>query len=198
MDDKPNLKVVTRPEAFFHELVTQAMNTQHVKASPETEFYLVHLLNQFMLSDRLTNEPLVYLVKEAFEATEPEIQSKLFTQIGDVSLYTAGFFQDSLNRKLVDVDYYIDMGGNAYRHAAVRVQEPARKNIYEELAFKFGSFVEVLAQVGDVAFKKTEQDILRLYELWIKTGSERAAKLLQESGIIPNSNMKKTGSGNTH
>ena len=35
-------------------------------------------------------------------------------QIGDVSLFTSGFFADSLRGKLVDVDYYVNIGGAAY------------------------------------------------------------------------------------
>ena len=34
-------------------------------------------------------------------------------QIGDVSLFISGFFSDSLRRKLVDVDYYVSIGGGA-------------------------------------------------------------------------------------
>jgi len=38
---------------------------------------------------------------------------------------------------------------------------------------------------------RTEKDILRLYELWIRTRSERAAKALQEAGVIPAESVKK-------
>jgi hypothetical protein len=38
---------------------------------------------------------------------------------------------------------------------------------------------------------RSEQDLLRLYELWVRTGSDRAAKALQEAGIQPNSTFKK-------
>jgi len=35
-------------------------------------------------------------------------------RLGDTALFIAGVFADSLNRKLVDVDYYVAMGGTAY------------------------------------------------------------------------------------
>ena len=41
-------------------------------------------------------------------------------QIGDVSLFVSGFFSDSLRRKLVDVDYYVSIGGVAYQRAQPR------------------------------------------------------------------------------
>jgi hypothetical protein len=191
MSDKPSLTLVAQPQAFFHELVTQAMGQQNVSARPETEFYLVNLLNQFMLADRLTAEPLALLIKDALEQPQPEAQARMLRHVGDVSLYVAGFFQDSLNRKLVDVDYYIDMGGKAYQHVAVRSPEEVMRQTYDELANKFGTFVDVLADISVKTQPKTEADLLRLYEVWVRTRSERAAKALQEAGIVPNETIKK-------
>ena len=87
-------------------------------------------------------------------------------------------------RKLVDVDYYIDMGGTAYQQVAIRTEE-TRKSIFEELAHKFAAFVDVLAAVSaKTTPNKSEKDLLRLYELWVRTGSDRAAKALSEAGSI--------------
>jgi hypothetical protein len=191
MDRKASLTLVTQPQEYFRQLVTDAMGRQNVAAQPETEFYLVNLLNQFMTTERLTQEPLALMVKEALEKTEPDAQRTLFRQVGDVSLYVAGFFQDSLNRKLVDVDYYIEIGGTAYRQVANLVEANAFRGVYEELAAKFGSFVEVLASVSDQTTSKSEANLLRVYELWVRTRSERAAKQLAEAGILPNETIKK-------
>ncbi len=200
MSEKSTLTLVTQPQDYFRELICEAMGNQKISTQPETEFYLVNLLNQFMTTDKLyargpeghsKQEPLAILVKEALEEDRPLAQSALFRHIGDVSLYTAGFFQDSLNRKLVDVDYYIDMGGTAYQQVAVRMDGDLLKLLYGELAQKFGDLVEVLAEVSSKTNHHTEKDILRLYELWVRTRSERAAKALQEAGILPNETIKK-------
>jgi hypothetical protein len=190
-------QIVTRPEEFFHELVTEAMQRQKVKVLPETEAYLVGLLNQFLTTEnlyvqdsegRMQEEPLALMVKEALEVPQPENQKAMFRKIGDISLYVAGYFQDSLNRKLVDVDYYIDMGGVAYQQVAARVGDI--RPLYEELAEKFGTFVDVLAEVSDKTTPKTERDLLRIYETWVRTRSERSHRLLQEAGIFPNAALK--------
>ncbi len=200
MSDKSNLKLVTQPQAFFHELVSEALGHQQVKTQPETEMYLVNLLNQFMTTDKLyprdaeghtREEPLALMVKEALEQPKSENQRVLFRQVGDVSLYMAGFFQESLSRKLVDVDYYIDMGGTAYSHVAARVDEAVFRSLYSELSEKFASLVDVLAEVSDKTTPKNEKDLLRLYEVWVRTKSERAAKALQAAGILPNDSVKK-------
>lgn len=200
MKEKKSITLVTQPQAYFHELVSETLDRQQVSIQPETEFYLVNLLNQFMTTDRLyprdgtgsvREEPLALMLKEALEQSEAQVRNALFRQVGDVSLYVAGFFQDSLTRKLVDVDYYIDMGGSAYHHVAARSGEEPLRAVYGELAEKFGRFVEVLAEISDKTSLRTEKDILRLYELWVRTRSDRAAKALQEAGIIPNDTVKK-------
>lgn len=199
-DGKTNLKLVAQPQDFFRELVTEALDQHHVKTKPETEFYLVNLLNQFMKTDRLyeqtqdgsfQEQPLALMIKDAIEQPQPQAQTAMFRRIGDVSLYTAGFFQESLSRKLVDVDYYIDVGHTAYTQVASKADEAILRVIYEELAEKFAAFVDVLAAVSDKTTPKSEKDLLRLYELWVRTGSDRAAKALQGAGIIPNKTVKK-------
>ena len=57
-------------------------------------------------------------------------------QIGDVSLFISGFFSDSLRRKLVDVDYYVSIGGYAY-NALSRVETDTFSPVFAELATKF-------------------------------------------------------------
>lgn len=194
------LTLVSQPQDYFRELVTDALDRQNVTTQPETEFYLVNLLNQFMTTDRLYSrdgqggvraEPLALMIKEALEVPERSAQSAMFRQVGDVSLYVAGFFQDSLSRKLVDVDYYIGMGGTAYQQVAARSEEDALRELYLELAGKFARLVDVLAEVGDKTSLRTEKDLLRMYELWVRTRSDRAAKALHDAGILPNETIKK-------
>lgn len=171
------------------------MERHKVVAAPETEFYLVNLLNQFMTTDRLytTNaegahkeEPLVLLMKEAMDAPEPMAQRAMFRYVGDVSLYFAGFFQERLSRKLVDLDYYVGMGGTAYKHVAAREDERVLRSTYLELADKFSEFVEVFADMSSKTASKSEKDLIRVYDLWVRTKNERAAKTLQEAGILTN------------
>jgi len=199
MNEKSGLTLVAQPQDFFRELVIEALGKQKLTTQPETEFYLVNLLNRFMATDSLyatdaeggvKDEPLVLLLKEALEQPKAR-QGALFRHLGDVSMYTAGFFQASLSRKLVDVDYYIGMGGAAYKRAATQAAEEGVRSILGELSDKFASLVEVLAEISDKTSPRGEKDILRTYELWIKTRSQRAAKTLKEAGILPNKTFRK-------
>ncbi len=194
---KSALALDATPESFFFELVRKAVDHQKIRVQPETEFYLVKLLNRFIFSESLysknsdgslEDQPLVFLYKEALEAdSQPHAQKSLFQNVGDISLYKAGFFQESLNHARVDLDYYIGLGGSAYMNAAQRSEEKHFRNMFSELADKFSSFVDVLDEVSEeTTAPKTEQDLFRLYEMWERTGSERAARMLKKAGIKVN------------
>lgn len=195
------LKLVTEPKEFFYELIRGALSSQRVKVHPETEFYLVHLMERFMTTDSLyirdgdgalREEALALMVKDALDEAVPEQQRAMLRHVGDFSLYVAGFFQDSLNRKVVDVDYYIGMGGAAYRAAASREGSQQRQRTYGELSEKFPKFVDVLAEVSEKTTPRSEKDLLRMYDVWLRTGSERAARALQDAGILPSASARKT------
>ena len=73
------MTLVSQPQDFFRELVTGALGRQQIEVAPETEFYLVNLLGQFITTDRLyakneqgavREEPLALMLKEALEQVE--------------------------------------------------------------------------------------------------------------------------------
>src|SRR5262249_31178656 len=112
-------------------------------------------------------------------------------QIGDASLFISGFFSDSLRRKLVDIDYYIQIGGVAYNTLSLEESDtfaPA----FAELSSKFADFVDVLSEVSERSACSTNMDLLRLYEKWLKTGSARSGQLLVERGVVPNASLRNT------
>ena len=112
-------------------------------------------------------------------------------EIGDLSLFISGFFSDSLNRKLVDIDYYISIGGSAYG-ALSRIETDTFSPVFAELAQKFVGFVDVLGEVSERTSCASNAEVLRLYEKWLKTGSRRSSQLLIERGVVPNASIKNT------
>lgn len=194
-----DFQIFTQPQDFFREVVTHSLSKLKVRVPPEIEFYLVNLLSRFVNTENLfTREkdgqfnlrPLALQIKDAMEESEAHHRMLLFRQVGDVSLYTAGYFCESLDRRAVDVDYYIDLGGVAYGQVASVSQEAPLRKMYTELADRFKTCVQVLQEVSEITLPKTEKDLLRLYERWQRTGSERAARSLQEAGILPIKTLK--------
>ena len=81
------------------------------------------------------------------------------------------------------------MGGTAYGNLSNAMRNGSGPavfgNVFDELAAKFQPFVDVLNEIADSAYVHTDKDIMRLYEIWLRTGSARAAGKLRSLGVIP-------------
>lgn len=181
------------PVEFFKEQVEAACDRQHLHPQPLTSYYVVTLLAEFIhLGKRgsgeamVASEPLALKYLRAMNSggTSQRIGLK---HVGDASLFISGFFSDSLRRSLVDIDYYVSLGGYAYR--SLVSHDDTLSPIFEELAEKFVAFVDVLSDVSARTSLTNDADLLRLYEKWVRTGSRRNGDLLIEKGIVPNASV---------
>lgn len=191
------LLAVTNLREFFHESVQTALRNQQVAVDDHTEHYVVNVLTMFARSDALYErtpegprlKPLAHMLAEATEAPTQQLRDQALRRLGDVSLFIAGFFAQSFARKLVDVDYHIAMGGRAYGTLAESMRGSVRgqafATVFLELAQKFQRLVDVLNDVAEMAYEHSNKDILRLYEIWMKTGSPRAFNILRRLGVEP-------------
>jgi hypothetical protein len=178
--------VVRRESAaeYFKELVEGALARQRLPAGELTSFYVVNLLTGFLQRPAEEDEtPLAFRLAEALDAAGVRQRTSL-KQIGDLSLFMSGFFADSFQRKLVDVDYYVAIGGTAYT-ALSRHEADAFSSVFAELAENFIGYVDVLSEVSERASCTSNADLLRLYSRWLKTGSPRCGQLLAERGVVP-------------
>jgi heat shock protein HspQ len=192
-----SLLAVTNLREFFHDSVQTALKQQRVSVDDHTEHYVVNVLTMFARSEELYDhtpegvrlKPLAHMLAEASEAPTTHQRDEALRRLGDVSLFVAGFFAQSFARKLIDVDYHIAMGGRAYGTLAESMRGTLRGQafaaIFMELAQKFQRVVDVLNEVAEMAYQHTDKDILRLYEIWLKTGSPRAFAILQKLGVAP-------------
>jgi hypothetical protein len=180
------------PAEYFKELVETAMEHQHLAVRDLTSFYLVNLLTGFVHFDRsapASEEPLGIRLARALK-TGGSRQRDGLREVGDQSLFISGFFADSLNRSLVDIDYYMQLGECAYASLARR-GDPALGDVFDELAGKFSACVDVLGEVSERSALASNSDVLRLYEKWLRTRSRRSGDLLAERGIVPNCSVSR-------
>lgn len=199
MSDQMQDRLITNLNVrdYFQGSVETAVHNQQLQVNGETLLYVVNLLTEFTRADALYEDtpdgrmikPLVGFYSDAVSAPSSRDALQSLKRLGDVALFIAGLFANSLQRSLVDVDYYIAMGGSAYDSLADGVQRSARArsfgNTYRELAEKFTGLVDVLAEVADEFQPGNDQDLLRLYELWLLTGSHRIERKLRQNGIQP-------------
>lgn len=181
---------------FFKDALHGALEKRRLAVEDQTEHYVVNLLTLFSRSEELYDttaegrrlKPLVVMLSEALEARSEGDRIRGLQRLGDVSLFVAGFFAQSFARKLIDIDYHIAMGGRAYgalADAMSRGKGRVLGHVFGELANNFQPMVDVLNEVSETSYSHSDKDILRLYEVWLKTGSKRCYELLKRLGVEP-------------
>ncbi|MEM7404001.1 MAG: hypothetical protein AAF458_01855 [Pseudomonadota bacterium] len=182
-------------QSYFEDAVRDASKDQGVGASPDACNYVAGMLARFSRTDRLVEKTpdgrripaLAQLYARAHASGDSEERCRVMQQLGDVALFLAGVFTESFNRKLVDVDYCIAMGRGAYGYIASAPPRgqgaSARPRVYAELSERFVRFVDVLNQIWEHSAGRSNCDVLRLYEVWMRTRSPRAAQQLKALGV---------------
>jgi len=181
---------------FFKDALHGARAKRQLSVEDQTEHYVVNLLTLFSRSEALydtTSEgtrlkPLVVMLSEALEARSAGDRNRGLQRLGDVSLFIAGFFAQSFARKLIDIDYHIAMGGHAYGALADTMSRGKGRvlgQVFNELSQNFQPMVDALNEVSETSYTHSDKDILRLYEIWLKTGSRRSYDILKRLGVEP-------------
>jgi hypothetical protein len=185
---------VTSLADYFREALHGALEHQHLEVRAQTEQYVVNLLTLFARTEHFYEgvpagprmPSLTALFAGALEAPSAAERERALQRLGDVSLFVAGFFAHGFAHRLVDIDFHVDMGGRAYgalADALARGRRQALAQVYAELAAKFQPLVDAVAEIGEAAHTHGPSDVLRLYEVWLRTGSARARTLLGQLGI---------------
>ncbi len=177
------------PRQFFQDKITAAKAKNDITIDSDVEFYLVALLCDFIQPAQRSphlqqlDTPLALFLKETLEAPAHE-QPNRFRSLGDLSLYVCGFFQESFNRRVIDVDYYIAIGSTAYHKTAARIGHSSR-HVYQKLSHDFALLVELVAEVAVIPDQSRAIDILATYDRWTRSNSQRLLQTLLELGIDP-------------
>ena len=181
---------------YFHNCLSNSLRKHNMNANDYTIIYLTNLLINFTRSEnfistdegRSPHKPLALHYSDALNSSTDHERNTALRHLGDIALFICGLFSNSLKSKVVDVDYYAAMGGTAYSYLSenhnINSSDLVFNEIFYELSRKFIDFADVLSEINENQ-EKSNNDLLRTYELWLKTGSQKAKNLLIASGIQP-------------
>ena len=190
MDGVKN-KAFTNAREYFSDELKLVLEKHQIIPQEQSFNYLVTLLCRHIESDkffskkddgRLEDTFLVELYNEYINADLPK-KRVVLQRLGDICLMISGFFAESLQRKIIDIDYYFGMGGTAYRQLSHLQPDTAKRGLYGELSEKFRPFSDVLNEMSERSGINSNRDLLRLYERWLSTGNIRIKSVLEEHGI---------------
>ncbi len=74
------------------------------------------------------------------------------------------------------------LGGHAY--GVIHAEHRLLKELFGELAGKFTQLADVLTEVSETCSLTDDRNLIRLYDRWLRTGSQRSAEKLREQGIL--------------
>jgi hypothetical protein len=181
-------------QEFFRSLLGEVRARQGVALTPVTEFYVVNLLSEFAAAERLfvpgeaggrEVEALALLYYRAMQQERPE-QVKTLRRLGDVSLYTAGFFGGALKDRPVGPDYVIQMGTRAYAALSELSAASAFSTVYQELHTKFAAVVELLGEMSARGLcNQGPSGQLRVFESWARSADGTLERVLVDAGVFP-------------
>jgi hypothetical protein len=166
--DELHIDVTSSLAVYFHDELTQLSKTRQVVIPEDTLWYLSTLLENYSRSENffdfnsesgVTLTPLADYYRYSVEADNDRERRLHLRRLGDVSIFVAGLFSKALDRKAVDIDYYIAMGESAYGYLAEtpshNASDRALENVYSTLAARFPVFTSLLgllrAQSNDTA-----------------------------------------------
>jgi hypothetical protein len=187
-------------DGFFEELLVEALREHRTEASDAASSYLVGLLRDYAHPGREAAAPLngslTLLLAQALDTPGGERFERL-KSLGDGVLYVRGFFPDHLETRGVAIDYVDSVGARAYDGAANMLRSRSfsgsvvngARTVFEELAHNFEAFGEVLRSIADRfqanAALTSDAGIVKVYERWLKTGSNQLAAALGLQGLVP-------------
>lgn len=188
--------LIVAPEAqFFRETLLTAMGSRGISASEQSEVYLTSLLNEQVRSAEALGrleDPFSVRLAKALQASGTERFEKLRV-LGDDVLFTSSFFAEHLERRGLQHDYVAGVGQLAYGGVASMLRSfGPSSSLFDELADGFHAFVDVLRFVAESLVTmsvRVEEDIAKLYERWLRTGSAVLAEVLLRMGLLPTTKM---------
>lgn len=181
--------------SFFDEVVEDALKVRQVEASQSATRYLVGVLADYAHPEDLgpLSRPLALSLQEALVTNHPAERFERLRQLGDAVLYASGFFADHFAARGLETRYVSSIGSRAYVSAAAMLGPNATLGVFEELASRFEDFASVLTEVANMTAASSAQgaqNLLKLYERWLKTGSTTVGEALASQGFFPTKGTK--------
>lgn len=193
---KQEINILISSKDYFGQVLDDAFYARKIKTEVNVKGYIIKVLEHYLDAQNLFEKDNLdesgkrkpkTLAEMYLTAANAEAHQKieLLKKLGDKSLYISGFFGDSLQRKIVDVDYYVNMGGSAYDTLSKTVdrKDPLREVFYT-ISKRFIDFVEALTYISQNAMISNNQSLLRLYDRYLQTGSTLAKEKLLAMGIV--------------
>lgn len=186
-------------EFFLKEIESSSLNNS-LNFSPLLKKYLADLLVRFsnnnnyqkqLQGENRNRQSLAEIWLQSNQLSLKEQLQKL-QGLGDYTLFTSGFFADKIHGSIVDMDYYHAIGTQSYEKVGeinCTLNNEKKLNVFFELAAQFKKITDLLEEISVRSNLFDDKDILKLYQKWQNTRSEKWEKILFTKGFITNKDI---------
>ncbi len=171
----------------WHTLVQEAEQDYGCHLDEALQSYLVFTLMRFAKNKQLNSKALAldYLTTHHLPHS---LQSEQLRNIGDQCLLVSGLYPQSVIKRQVGVNYYVELGRSAYHHIG-HVTQQGIAELYQQLAESFILMMDLLQTIRQ--YSAPALPPIAAFELWSETGSRAAFSQVSESGIPINPGVLK-------
>lgn len=190
-------KIIIAPtlQGFFFDGLNE-LNKKSLCPVPESIiFYSSEVLDKFALSQdffeisegKVREKILGMKLLEASQLSREE-QKRTYKEVADMSLLVCGYFAESVNKKIVDTQYYAQLGKMAYGH--LNSVSPTFLDIPSFYSMVSTCFEAMTTLMGNfAAYNRTGQENDLIFRKILREEAVSEKELLV-SGIIPNNSTK--------
>lgn len=169
----------------WHTLVREAEQDYGCQLDEAMQSYLVFTLMRFAKNQQLNSTALALDYLNSHHLPH-NIRNEQLRNIGDQCLLVSGLYPQSAEKRLVGVNYYVDLGRSAYQHIAAVTQQ-GMAELYQQLAESFILLMDLLQTIRQYSTPALQP--IAAMELWQKTGSRAALKQISVHGTPVHMNI---------
>lgn len=176
------------PIALWRDIIHDAEAACDVPLNEELESYLVFLMVRYTDKPEIIKKIVATDLLQGIHLSQNQRDLAL-QEVGDRCLLLSGLFPFLMQKRLVKMSYYVDLGRGAYDTISKKEDD-----LYQLLAKQFVQLMDVLQCVRNYSQDFPDLLPIQAFELWNETGSQRAFNLLKQytSGIpLSDPNSKK-------
>ncbi len=178
---KSEIVLETSLQSFFYDQLLE-INQKCASPLPHEAIYYSSLVmdhfgesgKYFELTDegKVREKTLGVKLLEASNETRTT-QRNMLKDVGDTALFLCGYFSDSMNRKIIDISYYQEIGQIAYQRLNHIVPEAYEvPSFFKKLSTKFSGVAELMNIVARNNLAHSEDAGVESYILFVANSSK--------------------------